>query len=92
MSAPTVVAVQSVGTATHELTVSTVRIAAGYYDTVVFDDSTDRRHQGWSIGGFVIDKSSKRSGDRETAMELHRAALLALREETPQRPATGGVS
>lgn len=92
MSIPTVVAQRPIITATHELTVSTVRIAADYYDTVVFDDSADRRHQGWLIGGFVIGQSSTRSPDREAAMDVHRTALIALHEETPQRPATGGAA
>lgn len=91
MSAPTVVATRTVVTGTHELTVSTVRVAADYYDTAVFDESADRCHRGWAIGGFVIDKSSTRSRDRETAMEVHREALIALREETPRRPAGGAA-
>jgi len=68
------------------LTVSTVQIAPRYYDTVVFDDSADKRHDGWLIGGFVINKSSKRAESREAAMEQHREALYAARTETPKTP------
>ena len=66
------------------LTVSTVQIAPRYYDTVVFDDSADKRHDGWLIGGFVINKSSKRAETREAAMDQHREALHAARTEQPQ--------
>lgn len=66
------------------LTVSTVQIAPRYYDTVVFDDSADKRHNGWLIGGYVIDKSNKRAETREAAMDDHREALYAARTEFPQ--------
>jgi hypothetical protein len=66
------------------LTVSTVQIAPRYYDTVVFDDSADKRHDGWLIGGYVINKSSKRAETRESAMDDHREALHAARTEQPQ--------
>jgi hypothetical protein len=65
------------------LTVSTVQIAPRYYDTVVFDDSADKRHDGWLIGGYVINRSSKRTETREAAMDDHREALYAARTETP---------
>lgn len=68
------------------LTVSTVQIAPHYYDTVVFDDSTDKRHDGWLLGGFVINKSSKRADTRDEAMEQHREALYAARTESPREP------
>ena len=66
------------------LTVSTVKVANNYYDTVIFDDSVDGRHDGWLIGGFVINKSSKPATTREDAMEQHREALYAARTEQPQ--------
>jgi hypothetical protein len=66
------------------LTVSTVQIAPRYYDTVVFDDSSDKRHDGWLIGGFVINKSSKRTESREAAMDEHREALYTARTEQPK--------
>ncbi|MGW5197303.1 hypothetical protein [Streptomyces spiralis] len=68
------------------LTVSTVQIAPRYYDTVVFDDSADKRHNGWLIGGYVINKSSKRAETREAAMDDHREALYAARTEEPKAP------
>ena len=81
---PTVVAQRAVHTDTHQLTVSTIRIAASHYDTVVFDDSPDKRHAGMVIGGYVIDSSSKRADDRDSGMDNHREALIALRDETPR--------
>jgi len=68
------------------LTVSTVQIAPRYYDTVVFDDSADKRHDGWLIGGYVINHSSKRAATREAAMDEHREALYAARTEQPKAP------
>ncbi|MCM8552301.1 hypothetical protein [Streptomyces sp. STCH 565 A] len=85
MSAPTIVAQRPVIAGDKQLTVSTIRIAADYYDTVIFDDSPDKRHQGMILGGYVIDSSSKRATDREAGMENHRAAIVAIREETPRR-------
>ncbi|MEE1819352.1 hypothetical protein PUR59_30600 [Streptomyces sp. SP18ES09] len=66
-----------------QLTVSTIRIAHGHYDTVIFDDSPTRKHAGMLLGGFVIDSSSKFAADRESAMDQHRAALEAVRSEEP---------
>ncbi|MBZ6102717.1 hypothetical protein [Streptomyces olivaceus] len=85
MSAPTIVAQRPVFHGDKQLTVSTIRIAADYYDTVIFDASPDKRHRGMLLGGYVIDSSSKRALDREAAMENHREALIAAREETPRR-------
>lgn len=78
------------------LTVSTVQIARNYYDTVVFDDSDDKRHSGMVLAGhehegrtfgpYVIDKSSTRASTRAEAMEQHREALYAARTETPRAP------
>ncbi|MFJ3984411.1 hypothetical protein [Streptomyces fungicidicus] len=84
MTAPTIVAQRPVIAGDRQLTVSTIRIAADYYDTVIFDDSPDKRHVGMVIGGYVIDHSSKRATDREAAMEQHREALIAARNETPK--------
>lgn len=79
------------------LTVSTVQIARNYYDTVIFDDSADKRHtgmvlvghehEGRKFGPYVIDKSSTRAATRDEAMEQHREALYAARTETPRCPA-----
>ena len=62
------------------LTVSTVKIAANYYDTVVFDDSVDKRHVGHSVGGFVIDELNKRDPTRHDAQDTHRALFLTARD------------
>ncbi|MFF2502130.1 hypothetical protein ACFVTY_01855 [Streptomyces sp. NPDC058067] len=87
--APTIVAQRQVVTESKQLTVSTIRIAADYYDTVIFDDSADKRHAGMSLGGYVIDSSSKRATDREAAMDQHREALIAARTEEPWPPNGG---
>lgn len=78
------------------LTVSTVQIAPGYYSTVVFDDSTDKRHDGMVLAGhehegrkygpYVIGRTNERSETREAAMEQHREALYAARTEQPKAP------
>ncbi|MBQ1164882.1 hypothetical protein KBZ21_43655, partial [Streptomyces sp. A73] len=57
--APDIVAQTPVITGTTRLTVSTLRIARDNYETVVFDDHSDKRHDGWFIDGFTINKSSK---------------------------------
>lgn len=77
-----------------ELTVSTVRIAPRYYDTVIFDDSSDKsaagkvlashEHEGRTYGPYVIDKTNHRSETRAEAMEQHREALYAARTEQLQ--------
>ncbi|ELP66015.1 hypothetical protein ACOT81_38600 [Streptomyces sp. WI04-05B] len=77
---PTIVARRAVVTDTLQLTVSTIRIARDNYATVIFDDSPDKRHSGKVVGGYVIDSSSKRALDRESAMDQHREALIAIRE------------
>ncbi|MFC8986047.1 hypothetical protein [Streptomyces sp. NPDC057115] len=84
MAVPQIVAQRPVIAGDKELTVSTIRIAADYYDTVIFDDSVDKRHVGMVIGGYVIDHSSKRATDRDAAMENHREALIAVRNEQPR--------
>ncbi|MFE2497163.1 hypothetical protein [Streptomyces scopuliridis] len=85
---PTIVAQRPVVTDDVQLTVSTIRIAANCYETAIFDDSPEKRHTGTSIGGFLVDQSSKRAPDREAAMDLHREALIAARTEQP----VGGAS
>ncbi|MBQ1163826.1 hypothetical protein KBZ21_38150, partial [Streptomyces sp. A73] len=69
--APDIVAQTPVITGTKRLTVSTIRIARANYETVVFDDHSDKRHDGWFIDGFTINKSSKRAENRDDAMETH---------------------
>ncbi|MBQ1163407.1 hypothetical protein KBZ21_36045, partial [Streptomyces sp. A73] len=70
--APDIVAQTPVITGTKRLTVSTIRIARDNAETVVFDDHSDKRHDGWFIDGFTINKSSKRAENRDDAMETHR--------------------
>ncbi|MEV7872647.1 hypothetical protein AB0P17_42585 [Streptomyces sp. NPDC088124] len=82
---PTIVARRSVCVDGKALTVSTIRIAADYYGTVIFDDSPGKKHAGMTIGGYVIDSSSKRGTDRESGMDNHRAALIAARDEQPRK-------
>lgn len=82
-----------VETSAASLTVSTVRIAPGYYDTVVFDDSPDKRHAGRVLpahevdgrryGPYIIDKSNVRSDTRNEGLFEHREAVIAARTETP---------
>ncbi|MFI1928290.1 hypothetical protein [Streptomyces sp. NPDC020377] len=86
---PEIVSQTPVKTSTKDLLVSTVRIGGGYYDTVVFDESADKRHAGWFIGGYVINHSSKKSGSRDAAMNDHREALYAARTEEPFAPRGG---
>jgi hypothetical protein len=80
---PEIVRQTPVITDTKNLLVSTVRIGGGYYDTVIFDESDDKRHAGMWLGGYVLNRSSKRSGSREAAMNDHREALYAARTEEP---------
>lgn len=85
-SLPEIVRQTPVVTDGKQLTVSTIRIKRGYYDTVIFDDSSDKRHTGQMLAGFVIDQSSKRADTREAAMDDHREALYAARTEFPKAP------
>jgi len=78
---PETVRTTPVTTDTKSLTVSTVKYGFRDYDTVVFDDSSDKRHAGKTIGRYVIDQSSTRNTTRETAMDAHRAAVHAARTE-----------
>ena len=78
---PKTVRATKVTTGTKNLTVSTVQIGFRHYDTVVFDDSDDKRHSGKTVGDYVIDKSSKRRATRAEAMDDHREALYAARVE-----------
>lgn len=81
---PEIVRQTSVTTDTKNLLVSTVRIGGGYYDTVIFDESDDKRHAGFLLGGYVINHSSKKAGSREAAMNDHREALHAVRTSEPK--------
>lgn len=88
-SLPEIVRRTPVVTDGKQLTVSTIRIKRGYYDTVIFDDSSDKRHTGQMLAGFVIDQSSKRAETRDAAMGDHREALYAARAEEPFPPRGG---
>ena len=81
---PEIVRQTPVVTDTVNLLVSTVRIGGGYYDTVIFDESDDKRHAGFLLGGYVINHSSKKAGSRESAMDDHREALVAARTSEPK--------
>lgn len=75
------------------LLVSTVKVDAGRYGTVVFDESPDKRHsgkvlpahehEGRKYGPYVIDKTNEPAATRSEAMDHHREALYAARTETP---------
>lgn len=69
------------------LTVSTIQVGFRAYETAVFDDTPDKRLEGWTIDSIVIETSRERAATREEAMEHHREALYAVRTGTP-RPAT----
>lgn len=84
---PDIVRQSQVITDTKNLLVSTVRVGGGYYDTVIFDESDDKRHDGFFLGGYRINHSSKKAGSREAAMDQHREALYAARTEEPKQPA-----
>jgi len=86
---PEIIRQTPVVTDTKNLLVSTVRIGGGYYDTVIFDESDDKRHAGFFLGGYVINRSSKKAGNRDAAMDDHREALLAARTEKPFPPNGG---
>ena len=97
-AAPEIVRQTPVKNATGQLTVSTVRVKRGYYDTVIFDDSADKsaagkvlpshEHEGRTFGPYVIDRTNHRTATRDEAMEQHREALYAARTEVPQAVAS----
>jgi hypothetical protein len=71
-----------VTTDSRDLIVSTIKYGHQRYETVVFDDSADRRHVGKTLAGrYVIDSTQVRSDSREEAMDAHREALYAARVE-----------
>lgn len=65
-----------------DLTVSTVKLGFRHYDTVIFDNTADKRHSGKRVGDWVIDSLSKRDDTRDEAMDTHREALYTARAET----------
>jgi hypothetical protein len=86
---PEIVRQTPVNSGIKNLLVSTVRIGGGYYDTVIFDESDDKRHAGFFLGGYVINKSSKKAGNRDAAMDDHREAVHAAHTEEPFPPNGG---
>lgn len=72
------------------LTVSTIQVGFRAYETTVFDDTPDKRLQGWRLGDRVIETSKETANTREAAMEQHREALHAARVEVPKAPAIEG--
>lgn len=62
-----------------QLTVSTVRLEARRYNTVVFDDSEEKTDNGRQLGRFIVDKTNHYDTAREAAMDTHREALDAIR-------------
>ncbi|MER6540111.1 hypothetical protein ABT215_41375 [Streptomyces sp900105755] len=70
------------------LVVSTVQVGFRAYETTIFDDTPDKRLEGWKLGDVVIETSREKASTREEAMEQHREALYAARTETPKPPAT----
>ncbi|MPY47063.1 hypothetical protein [Streptomyces acidicola] len=86
---PKIVRQSPVKSDTLDVTVSTIRIARGNYNTVIFDNHADKRHAGFFLGGYAIDHSSQRAETREAAMDQHREALYAARTEEPFPPRGG---
>lgn len=86
---PEIVRQTPVTTDTKQLLVSTVRIGGGYYDTVIFDESDDKRHDGFFLDDYVINHSSKKAGSYDAALEQHREAVDAARTEEPFPPRGG---
>lgn len=86
---PEIVRQTPVVTDSKNLLVSTVRIGGGYYDTVIFDESDDKRHAGFFLGGYVINHSSKKAGNLDAALNDHSEALHAARTEEPFPPRGG---
>lgn len=68
------------------LIVSTVQVGFRAYETAVFDDTADRRLEGWMLDGRVIETSVDKAATREEAMEHHREALYTARTGTPRPP------
>lgn len=69
------------------LVVSTIQIGFRAYSTTVFDDTPDRRLEGWKIGDRTIETTIEKAATREEAMDQHREALYEARTGTPAPPA-----
>ncbi|WP_432130614.1 hypothetical protein [Streptomyces tendae] len=68
------------------LLVSTIQVGFRSYETAIFDDTTDRRLEGWTIDGRVIETSVDEASTRDEAMDQHREALYTARTGTPKAP------
>lgn len=68
------------------LIVSTIQVGFRAYETTVFDDTPDKRLEGWKVGDRVIETSVDKASTREEAMEQHREALYEVRTGTPKAP------
>jgi hypothetical protein len=68
------------------LIVSTIQVGFRAYETTIFDDTPDKRLEGWTVGGRVIETSIDKASTRDEAMDQHREALYTARTETPRKP------
>jgi len=68
------------------LLVSTIQVGFRAYETAIFDDTADRRLEGWTIDGRVIETSVDKASTRDEAMDHHREALYTARTGTPKAP------
>ena len=66
------------------LTVSTIQTGFRAYETTVFDDTPDKRLEGWLLGDRVIETTVDKASTHEEAMDQHREALYEARTETPR--------
>ncbi|MEU0030735.1 hypothetical protein [Streptomyces sp. NPDC006335] len=69
------------------LTVSTIQVDFRAYETTVFDNTPDKRLEGWLLGDRIVETTVDKASTREEAMAQHREALYAARTETPKPPA-----
>lgn len=69
-----------------ELTVSTVKIADDYYDTLISDASDSQQHSGHLLAGYFINHSTKRTLTASDAITTHRAAVAAAYDQPIDKP------
>ncbi|MEV7975467.1 hypothetical protein [Streptomyces sp. NPDC086519] len=70
------------------LIVSIIQVGFRAYETAIFDDTPERRLEGWTLGDRIIESSVDKASTRDEAMEHHREALYAARTETPRHTAS----
>lgn len=73
-----------------DVTVSTIRIADDYYDTVILDEHEDRRDHGKKLGTFIIGESSIRSANNDDGIRVHAATVNMARTRRPIVPTFPG--